>query len=720
MNLRGSSFVCRTMVCIVAVVALGASTLATATAASAADPPTFTVGDATAVEGNAGTTVVRFPVLVTGDTGGAGVGVRYRTSPITASQDLSLPASRECFGSIDYVKGDGGLFFLNVNDGFIEITVCSDTLDEPNETFELVISEPRNGAVIGDSTGLGTIVDDDAPPNLRIANASFPEGHNAVATARTVPISLSAPSAFPITFTFQTLSGSAALGAACGGGVDAITTTGTATIPIGATAPVPAVQFSTCGDRTDEPNETVRVRLGSVSNALAPPDGTMTINDDDTTTSRLRVDDVVRDEGLSPQRLQIAVRIDVPAGVPVTVDVATADGTAKGGTACGAGDVAGSVDYISVSGPRTIPVGATRVFVDVTLCNDVIDEDDQTFFLNITNASGAAGIDDSQGQATISDNDAAPTLSITSSIQKTEGNSGVGIAAVAAVLTVNGVRRESEKTVSFTFTTANGSATAGTCGDPSSAANDYQAVARTVTMSPGVTVRAVAMAICGDTVVEASETFTWMVTAVQNATPPSPSTGTGTIVNDDSAVGIASLDPQKSTATVGEPFTYRFGWEVPDPLVWRDLSNMQLRLRDADGAVVAWLRWDEAEDTLRLVDPLTGVPGAAGHPGDTQVLSAGFGTVHLDECLTTGSGPTGQTVVLTLRIELASATAAETYRVEGSAALDSDPTAAVFATIGELNVLGGSSGQAIAPLTPTAAPSQPVATPVAASPQFTG
>ena len=94
--------------------------------------------------------------------------------------------------------------------------------------------------------------------------------------------------------------------------------------------------------------------------------------------------------------------------------------------------------------------------------------------------------------------------------------------------------------------------------------------------------------------------------------------------------------------------------------------------------------------------------------------------MHLDECLTTGSGPTGRTVVLTLRIELASATAGETYRVEGSAALDSDPTAAVFATIGELTVLGGPSGQAIAPPTPMAAPSQPVATPVAASPQFTG
>jgi hypothetical protein len=48
----------------------------------------------------------------------------------------------------------------------------------------------------------------------------------------------------------------------------------------------------------------------------------------------------------------------------------------------------------------------------VTINNDVLDELDETFFLDLTNPQGGTGIADAQGVGTIQDNDAAPGISI--------------------------------------------------------------------------------------------------------------------------------------------------------------------------------------------------------------------------------------------------------------------------------------------------------------------
>ena len=73
--------------------------------------------------------------------------------------------------------------------------------------------------------------------------------------------------------------------------------------------------------------------------------------------------------------------------------------------------------------------------VTITINGDVLDEFDETFFVDLTNASGAR-IDDGQGLATIVDDDALPTLSIGDATIDPEGDQGVQFFALTVTLSV--------------------------------------------------------------------------------------------------------------------------------------------------------------------------------------------------------------------------------------------------------------------------------------------
>ena len=81
----------------------------------------------------------------------------------------------------------------------------------------------------------------------------------------------------------------------------------------------------------------------------------------------------------------------------VTVDFATANGTAT---------IAGN-DYQSATGTLTFNPGDTSKPINVTINGDTLVEPDETFFVNLTNATGGAAIGDAQGQGTIQNDDTA-------------------------------------------------------------------------------------------------------------------------------------------------------------------------------------------------------------------------------------------------------------------------------------------------------------------------
>ena len=118
------------------------------------------------------------------------------------------------------------------------------------------------------------------------------------------------------------------------------------------------------------------------------------------------------DAGTTPATF--TVTLSAASGQTVTVNYATADNSA----------VAGS-DYQSTSGTLTFNPGDTTKTVTVLVNGDTTFEQNETFFVNLSSPTNAT-ILDSQGQGTITNDDAAPptpTLSI-SDLNIAEGNSG--------------------------------------------------------------------------------------------------------------------------------------------------------------------------------------------------------------------------------------------------------------------------------------------------------
>jgi Calx-beta domain len=113
-------------------------------------PPTLTINDVSATEGNAGTKNFGFTVTISS---AANATVNFATADGTATA-----------GS-DYIATSGTLTFTSGGPvtQTITVQVIGDTLVEPNETFFVNLSGAA-GATIADAQGLGTIIKDDSPP----------------------------------------------------------------------------------------------------------------------------------------------------------------------------------------------------------------------------------------------------------------------------------------------------------------------------------------------------------------------------------------------------------------------------------------------------------------------------------------------------------------------------------------------------------------------------
>ena len=109
--------------------------------------------------------------------------------------------------------------------------------------------------------------------------------------------------------------------------------------------------------------------------------------------------DVANNEGDSgTSTITFTVQLDKNADGPVTVDYATADGTATAGT-----------DYVAASGSTTISPAQTSRTIDVTINGDLKFEADETLTLSITSVSSNVTLGTvSSATGTITNDDSAP------------------------------------------------------------------------------------------------------------------------------------------------------------------------------------------------------------------------------------------------------------------------------------------------------------------------
>jgi uncharacterized repeat protein (TIGR01451 family) len=226
--------------------------------------PNLTINDVSLNEGNAGTTSFTFTVSLSAPAGPGGVTFNIATADNTATQPSdytmkSLTGQTIPAGSSTYS---------------FTVLVNGDTSPETNETFFVNVTTVT-GANVTDGMGLGTIVNDDAAPNLTINDVSLNEG-NAGTTTFTFTVSLSAPAPTGgVTFDIATQDSSATQPS------DYTMKSLTAqTIPAGSSTYTFDVLVN--GDTTPEADETFFVNVTNVTNAITTDgQGLGTIVNDD-------------------------------------------------------------------------------------------------------------------------------------------------------------------------------------------------------------------------------------------------------------------------------------------------------------------------------------------------------------------------------------------------------------------------------------------------------
>jgi uncharacterized delta-60 repeat protein len=221
----------------------------------AGTPNMLSIADASATEGNAGTTPLTFVVTRANPAGTSSVPWSTSTGSAGAG-DFEAVAE----GIVSFAAGETSKSAV--------VQVVGDTLDEADESFTVTLGPPTNATTL-DGTATGTILDDDEPVsrNVSIGDTSVTEGGTATFT-------LTRPAGgAPATVSYATADGTA-------GAADYDAASGSVTFVGNDVQKTVTVQ--TKPDTADEPDETFKVLLtADVGATVIDGEGIGTITDDD-------------------------------------------------------------------------------------------------------------------------------------------------------------------------------------------------------------------------------------------------------------------------------------------------------------------------------------------------------------------------------------------------------------------------------------------------------
>ena len=257
----------------------------------------------------------------------------------------------------------------------VRVTLGIDTLVEPDEFFNVNLSNVSSNVTVLDSSGRANIRNDDSGvPNLSVVDATVAEDSGSIAF--TVRINFA--SASNVTFTASTADGSATVADG-----DYSPLAGQAgTITAGSLSTSVVVSLGT--DDVVEPDELFTLTVSGVSANANVIDGsaTGTIQNDDVDQPGLSIADAAGNENGGP--LSFTVSLDEVSDTDVTFTASTTDDTAT---------VANN-DYTALAGvPGTIAAGNLSTTVVVTLGADLQVEPDESFTVTLAGVNGADVVD---------------------------------------------------------------------------------------------------------------------------------------------------------------------------------------------------------------------------------------------------------------------------------------------------------------------------------------
>ena len=413
--------------------------------------------------------------------------------------------------------------------GTITITPIDDKVVEGNETIVIPgTTSTQVGLTVTSATITmkdlnGTTTDDpndEDKADLKLTGPSgtVPEGSDATFT-----VTLSAGVASQVQVAW-----SAPLGTDAAEADDLGTTSGTLTFAADSAAEsTQSITITATDDMLSEGAESFTVTLGAITTKL-PATQVVVKSDENSATATISASDPITvsisgpssvDEGDATSAYTVSLS---PEGVTptanLTVDFATADGTATAGT-----------DYDSTSGALTFTQTAagSQTFT-VQTSEDTLDESDETFTVSISSPSGGGGPAPSLGTAksvttTITDDDDAPTGITLSASPSTLGEDD-GQTDITVKATLNGSARTSDTVV--TIGTLAGSATKDTDYEVNTALSTITIPANSKSHTGTLTITPT-----DDAVVEADETIT--IPGTTTVSSLSVSSATVTLTDDN-------------------------------------------------------------------------------------------------------------------------------------------------------------------------------------------
>jgi Tol biopolymer transport system component len=357
----------------------------------------------------------------------------------------------------------------------ITVNFLGDENVEGDETFFVNLSQPTNAALTA-AQGVGVIVNDDAVvPTLSIADATASEGSASAPGSATFRVTLSPSVAQNVSVNYATANSSAIAGS------DYNEQSGVLSFAPGETSKTITVNF--VGDTVQEGDETFAINLSQPTGAVlsrAQATGTI-INDDVGPLPSISINDVTLTEGNAGIVYAVfTVTLTQSSAQSVSVDYLVNSDTATT-----------PVDFTSVNGSLIFTPGQVSKNISVPVRGDTLDEINETFRVLLTNTANAL-VNDGQGQGTITDDDARPTISVNDVIVS-EGNS----ATVNATFTIT-LSAASGQAVSVNLVTNNG--TALTPGD-------YTGSSAQLSFAPGERSKTFTVPVKGDLLNEADEIF---------------------------------------------------------------------------------------------------------------------------------------------------------------------------------------------------------------------
>ncbi len=138
----------------------------------------------------------------------------------------------------------------------------------------------------------------------------------------------------------------------------------------------------------------------------------------------------------------------------------------------------------------------------------------------------------------------------------------------------------------------------------------------------------------------------------------------------EKAVGISQLFvPNAGMGSVDLPVTFTLTWT--HPIRWRDLQDLDLRLRDA-AEIVLWVRFTEGlPDSVFSLLNADGSVADTGLPGENRLLENNSARLYLDQSSFVGAGPDDPDVTVNFGVSLKAPAAGRTYTIELVASEDS-------------------------------------------------